>query len=83
MGTFQRDSVRLRTDCHVTICPPAKGLVRGRAEWLVMGGGMKAETHRLLDLPPFPHRAAATAAPFVVMSMFQALHKTLLGHHLI
>lgn len=60
MGTIQTDSACLRTDCHVTICPPPKGLVRGRAEWLVMGGEMKAETHRLLDLPPFPHRAAAS-----------------------
>ena len=25
-----------------------------------MGGGMKAEALRLLDLPPFPHRAAAS-----------------------
>ena len=58
-----------------------------------MGGGMKAEALRLLDLPPFPHRAAASphllmlkssnSSPFVVMSMFQALHKVLLGHHLI
>ena len=54
---------------------------------------MKAEALRLLDLPPFPRRAAASphllmlkssnSSLFVVMSMFQALHKVLLGHHLI
>lgn len=65
MGTIQRDSGCLRTDCHVTICPPPKGLVGGRAERLVMGGGMKAEALRLLDLPPFPHRV--DASPHLLM----------------